>query len=62
MICADKRFEPFFRNKILANSEAFIYKEEPHDFLPYYFIPTKESITDCSSLILYQSSLVYIPE
>ena len=61
IICADKRFKPIFDAKIRARPAAFIYKEDPQDFMPYSFILSQESITDCSTLLIYESTFTMIP-
>mmetsp|Transcript_33066 Transcript_33066/g.43558 ORF Transcript_33066/g.43558 Transcript_33066/m.43558 type:complete len:86 (+) Transcript_33066:605-862(+) len=38
IICADARFKPTFDAIIHSRPAAFIYKEEPQDFMPYSFI------------------------
>lgn len=62
IICADARFKPDFANNILSRPIAFRYKSDPTDFLFYTFIVSQESITDCSSLIVYQSTLALVPK
>ena len=50
-----------FDQNILAKPDAFIYKDEPSNFLGYAFMARKESITDCSTLLIYQSTLALVP-
>ena len=62
VICADARFKPLFENNILARPAAFRFRIKPSDFL---FTPSTEheaSLSDCSSLVVYQSNLVFVPE
>ena len=56
IICADARFKPTYDSNILSRPAAFTYREEPDDFLFYTFIVAQDSITDCSSLLVYQSN------
>ena len=58
----DENFRPLFQDNILARQAAFRYKEDPSNFLSYSFIVSEESISDCSSLIVYQSIFVLVPE
>ena len=62
IICADERFRSRFENSIHARPSAFFYKKDPSDFFSYSFIVVEESISDCSSLIVYQSSFALVPE
>ena len=62
IICADARFRPFFAANMYARPEAFRYKTAPQDFMSYSFIVAQESITDCSTLIVYQSTWALIPQ
>ena len=57
IICSDRRFSPLFADNILARPDAFHFKSNPSDFLYYTFTVHEESLTDCSSLLVYQSNL-----
>ena len=62
MICVDERFRPLLNNNILVRPSSLNFKADPSDFLQYAFVMSKESITDCASLVVYQSNLALIPE
>ena len=62
VICADDRFRDRFENNILAKKSAFSFKKDTSDFLSYAYLAPGDSITDCSSLIVYQSNYALIPE
>lgn len=61
IICADARLKPLFDANLYARPEAFRYKVDPQDFMSYTFIVSMESITDCSTLLVYQSTWALIP-
>ena len=46
---------------MLARPAAFRYKDDPQDFFFYTFIVARESISDCASLVVYQSNLALVP-
>ena len=62
LICVDDRFRGFFTDNILAKQSAFRFRKDPSDFLTYAYLAPGDSITDCSSLIVYQSNYALIPE
>lgn len=62
LICVDERFRKIFDNNLHAKPSAFLYKTDPSDFLRFSAILAEESITDCSSLVVYQSNYSLVPE
>lgn len=51
----------YFSDSVMARQSAFEYKIDPIDFPKYHWRPAKESITDYSLLLVYQSNLVQVP-
>ena len=46
----------------MADETQFRWKDNPYDILKASIIPTKESITECNTLILRQSTIQYLPK
>ena len=53
IICADARFKTLFDNNILARPSAYRYKTDAQDFFPYSYIEEPESLSDCSTFLIY---------